>query len=283
MTKVNKSLSLSILSVLPPPFSSLLIPPTATALTPVQYLGPASTYGVLANTPNIPNTGPTTISRTAGNNVGIWTAASFVGAGSVTMTGGTQNLGNTPAQTAQADLTTAMVTLNGLSANQPDPGVELGGQTLPAGVYSRGTFGITTTLTLNGGGDPNAIFIFKAASTLITADGGASKVLLTNQAQACNVYWVVNSAATLGTNSIFVGHVLSAAAVTAKTGANIQGQLMSRDAAVTMDTNVITNNNCAPVTRTVTYNGNTSTSGTVPVDSLSPYVTGSSVTVLGNS
>jgi hypothetical protein len=215
MTKVNKSLFLRILAVLPLLFVYLLIPPTATALTPVQYLGTASTYGVLANTPNITNTGPTTISGTAGNNVGIWTAASFVGAGSVTMTGGTQNLGNTPAQTAQADLTTAMVTLNGLSANQPDPGVELGGQTLPAGVYSRGTFGITTTLTLNGGGDPNAIFIFKAASTLITADGGASKVLLTNQAQACNVYWVINSAATLGTNSIFVGHVLSVAAVTA--------------------------------------------------------------------
>jgi len=38
-----------------------------------------------------------------------------------------------------------------------------------------------------------------------------------------------------------------------------------------------------PVTYTVTYNGNTKTSGNVPVDGSSPYLTGSSVTVLGNS
>ena len=147
----------------------------------------------------------------------------------------------------------------------------MGGQTLTAGVYSNGTFGITTTLTLDGGGDPNAIFVFQSAATLITADGGASKVLLTNQAQACNVYWTVGSAATLGTSSIFAGHVLGIATITAKTGANIEGQLLSRDAAVTLDTNTITNNNCAAavvpapaITYRVTYDGNTSNGGLFP-------------------
>ncbi len=37
------------------------------------------------------------------------------------------------------------------------------------------------------------------------------------------------------------------------------------------------------VTYTVTYNGNTRTSGSVPVDGSSPYISGSSVTILGNS
>jgi len=37
-----------------------------------------------------------------------------------------------------------------------------------------------------------------------------------------------------------------------------------------------------PTTYTVTYNGNSETSGTVPVDSSSPYLSGSTVTVLGN-
>ncbi len=37
------------------------------------------------------------------------------------------------------------------------------------------------------------------------------------------------------------------------------------------------------ITYTVTYNGNTSTSGNTPTDSSSPYVSGSTVTVLGNS
>jgi uncharacterized repeat protein (TIGR02543 family) len=38
-----------------------------------------------------------------------------------------------------------------------------------------------------------------------------------------------------------------------------------------------------PTTYTVTYNGNTNTSGTAPVDGSSPYSAGSTVTVLGNS
>lgn len=38
-----------------------------------------------------------------------------------------------------------------------------------------------------------------------------------------------------------------------------------------------------PVTYTVTYNGNTNTSGTIPVDGSSPYAASSTVTVLGNS
>lgn len=38
-----------------------------------------------------------------------------------------------------------------------------------------------------------------------------------------------------------------------------------------------------PITYTVTYNGNTNTSGTIPVDGSSPYAASSTVTVLGNS
>ena len=38
-----------------------------------------------------------------------------------------------------------------------------------------------------------------------------------------------------------------------------------------------------PTTYTVTYNGNTNTSGTAPVDGSSPYIAGSTVTVLGNT
>ena len=40
---------------------------------------------------------------------------------------------------------------------------------LPAGVYSAGTFEITKTLTLDARNDPDAVFIFTAASTLVTA------------------------------------------------------------------------------------------------------------------
>jgi len=279
MKTIKKYSFLRILAVFPLLFLFLYAPTSASALTPTGYLGSAVSFGVLADA-GVTNTGSTTIAGTAGNDVGSAPTASFTGSGGVTMTGGTVHLNDTAAQNAQTALTTAYTTLSTLATTKPDPGVELGGQTLTAGVYAHGTFGITTTLTLDGGGDPDAIFVFQSAATLITADSVASKVVLTNQAQACNVYWTVGSATTLGTDSTFVGHVLSIAAITAKTGADIEGQLLSRDAAVTLDTNTITNNNCvSATTRSVTYNGNSSTGGVVPVDSLSPYLTGSTVTI----
>ena len=79
-----------------------------------------------------------------------------------------------------------------------------------------GTFGITGTLTLDAQGDPNAVFIFKAASTLITAS--ASSVNLVNGAQAANVFWLVGSSATLGTYSILRGNIMALASITVTTG-----------------------------------------------------------------
>jgi len=64
---------------------------------------------------------------------------------------------------------------------------ELGGSTLKPGVYSSGTFGLNNTLTLDAGGDANAMFVFQSADTLITASG--SHVNLINGATACNVFW----------------------------------------------------------------------------------------------
>jgi hypothetical protein len=117
-------------------------------------------------------------------------------------------------------------------------------------VYTSGTLGITGTLTLNTLGNPNAVFIFKAASTLITAS--ASQVIVLNGAQACNVFWQVTSSATLGTGSHLIGTVMALQAITANTGATIQGRLLARNAAVTLDNNTITRNVCAAATPTPT-------------------------------
>ena len=63
-------------------------------------------------------------------------------------------------------------------------GTELANQTLVAGVYSSlsGTFGMTGTLTFDGEDNADSVFIFKAATTLITA--GTGNVALINGAQA---------------------------------------------------------------------------------------------------
>jgi len=93
-------------------------------------------------------------------------------------------------------------------------------------------------LTLDAQGDPNAIFIFEAASTLSTAS--STNVILVNGAQASNVFWVVGSSATLGTYSILRGNVLAQASITVTTGTTVDGRALARTAAVTLDTDTIT-------------------------------------------
>jgi len=117
-------------------------------------------------------------------------------------------------------------------------GVELGGTTKTPGIYSSGTFTITGTLTLDAQNNPNAVFIFQAASTLTAADD--SVITLINGAQAANVFWQVGVSATLGTNSVFKGNILALTSITLNHGANVEGRLLARNGAVTLDTNIVT-------------------------------------------
>jgi hypothetical protein len=105
-----------------------------------------------------------------------------------------------------------------------------------------GTFGIIGTLTLDAGGDATAVFIFKTASTLISANN--SNVVLTGGAQACNVFWQVGSSATLGTGSNFRGSILALTSITLVTGANVDGRVLARNGSVTLDSNTITKPTC---------------------------------------
>lgn len=122
---------------------------------------------------------------------------------------------------------------------------ELGGTTKNAGIYdsAAGTFGITGTLTLDAQGDADAVFIFKAASTLITAS--ASNVSLINGAQACNVFWQVGSSATLGTTSDFKGNILALTSITDNGGSTVEGRLLARNGAVTLNNTTVTKATCA--------------------------------------
>ncbi len=96
---------------------------------------------------------------------------------------------------------------------------------------------------MNAQGNPDAVFIFQAGSTLITGVG--SRVALVNGAQACNVFWQVGSSATIGTNTTFVGTIMALTSITLKTGATVAGRALARNGAVTMDNNVITRPTCA--------------------------------------
>jgi len=216
-----------------------------TGPTPVG-LGTAGSFAVLAGS-TVTNTGPSVIS----GDVGVSPGSAIVGFPPGIVVNGVFHPADAVAAQAQADLTTAY---NDAAGRSPVTAVgpELGGLTLAPGVYGGGTLEITGTLTLDAQGDPNAVFIFQAASTLITAS--ASSVSLINGADPCNVYWQVGSSATLGTGSDFVGTILALTSITAQTGADVEGRLLARNGAVTLDTNTITRPDCAvtpPTTPTV--------------------------------
>jgi len=252
--------------------------PADAAQAPVG-LGSAGSFAVLSGA-GITNTGPTTIT----GDVGTFPTPSETGFGSVTL-GGTNHVGDAVTQQAKTDLTTGYNTAAG-AGPATAVATELGGRTLTPGVYNSPTLGLTGTLTLNTLGDPAAVFIFQASSTLITAS--SSSVIVLNGGTACNVYWKVGSSATLGTGSHIVGSVLALTSITATTGATIDGRLLARNGAVTLDHNTITAQTCAAVTATPHTNtgvtaptptGNGLGSGTaVPGASGSPTPTGLAVT-----
>lgn len=163
--------------------------------------------------------------------------------------------------TAKNDLTTAFLDAAGRTP-VTTVATELGGTTKTAGVYDSNstTFGITAgagPLVLDGQGNPDAVFIFEMgfAGTGLTA-GPGSQVQLINGAQACNVFWRLESA-TIDTTSVFKGNVLALTSITVNNGANIEGRLLARNGTVTLNNDVIT----IPSTCTTAGGGGGSTTG----------------------
>ena len=136
------------------------------------------------------------------------------------------------------------------------------GRTLTAGVYnSTSTMALTGAVTLDAKGDPNAVFIFQIASTLTT--GSASHVNLINGAQPCNVFWKLD-AATLGTNSTFVGTILALTSISVQTGTTVEGHALARNGQVSLDTNTFTTPASTTATTTTTTALPTTTSVPAP-------------------
>jgi Ice-binding-like len=199
-------------------------------------LGTASAFAVLAGT-TVTNTGPSVVTGDLGVSPG--TAVTGFPPGTVL---GAQHDADAVALQAQSDLTTAY---NDAAGRTPPVSVsgDLVGKTLTPGVYkSTSSLGLTGTVTLNGEGDPGAVFIFQVASTLIT--GSASHVDLTGGAQACNIFWQVGSSATLGTHSTFAGNVLALTSISVETGTTVDGRVLARNGQVSLDDNTITRANC---------------------------------------
>jgi hypothetical protein len=213
--------------------------PAATAQAASVPLGTADGFAVLAGS-TITNTGPSVISGDLGLSPG--TAVTGFPPGTVAM--GTVHRTDAVALQAQRDLTLAYDDAARRSSTAAIS-ADLAGSTLTAGVYtSASSLGLSGALTLDARGDPSAVFVFQAGSTLTV--GSASRVLLIGGAQACNVFWQVGSSATIGSASAFAGNVLALTSISLTTGATLNGSALARNGAVTLDTNAVTKAACAP-------------------------------------
>jgi type VI secretion system secreted protein VgrG len=195
-------------------------------------LGAAAPFAVLASS-TVTNTGGTNVT----GDVGVSPGAAIVGFPPGIITG-TMHAANATSLSAQNSITTAYNMLAVQPCDQNLTGQNLGGLTLTPGVYCFNTSAqLTGTLTLNGLGNPGSVWVFQTGSTLTTASG--ANVNFTNGGQACGVHWQIGSSATIGSGTSFRGNIFAQASITMNTGANNQGSLYARTAAVTLDTNAV--------------------------------------------
>jgi hypothetical protein len=180
------------------------------------------------------------------SNVGTSSLTGDIGSNSVTVTGfppgivvGT--IHNPPDPTlAQAalDVVTAYSDLSAIACGVTI-GTTLGNnQVLVPGVYCQSAATILNgDLTLDGGGDPNALFIIKIGGALIT--NANSRVILTNSTSLCNVYWQITGQVDLA-GSVFRGTILSQGAINLSNGSSLEGRGLSTGGAITLNNNVVT-------------------------------------------
>jgi len=195
---------------------------------PAPILGTAATYGILAGSTVTCVTG-----GTINADVGVSPGSTTTGFPPCVITGST-NLANAAAAQAQVDLTAAYNYLAGLPCGTVVTPADLGGRTLPPGVYCvASSMAVTGTVTL--AGPASGVWVFQMGSTLTT--GTTANIALSGGALASNVWWQVGSSATLGTGTTFRGNIVALTTITLVDNATMLGRALARNGAVSLGTN----------------------------------------------
>jgi hypothetical protein len=200
-------------------------------------LGAARTFAVLGAS-EVASTG---LSAVTGD-VGVSPGSAINGFPPATATGSFHSADDVAAA-AHADAGLAYTYLAGLASlpanNLSD--TDLGGLTLDPGVYKfDAAAGLTGALTLDAGGDSDAVFVIQIASSLTTASG-ASVVVINGGGNydESNVFWQVGSSATLGLGTAFTGNILAYASITLDTGSTMTGNALALNGVVSLDASTV--------------------------------------------
>jgi hypothetical protein len=228
------------------------------ASTTAVDLGQASSYAVLSgasvgNTVNAVGAPYTTLR----GDLGVNASAQPTGFPPGVVTG-TIRVGATVGP-AFTDLTAAYNSISDRTGGTALAG-DLAGMTLAPGLYSAaGAVSDTGTVTLNGEGDPNAVFVFQVGGALNLAAG--AQVTLTNGAQASNVFWQVNGAAAIGANATFAGTLMALDAIAVGAGSEVNGRALALNGAISLNSNEFYS---APPVVTITGGATTITNNSTP-------------------
>jgi hypothetical protein len=210
----------------------LTVTPAFAASTSTVDLGQASTYAVLSGA-SVANTvsadgAPYTTLR---GDLGVMADVQPTGFPPGVVTGSTR-VGTSVTQ-AYADLGAAYSDVAGRTGGTAIAG-DLAGTTFAPGLYSAAAaVADTGKVTLDGGGNPNAVFVFKIDAALNVAAG--AQIVLSNGAQASNVFWQVNGAAAVGAGAKFTGTLMASAAIAIGAGTKVNGRALALNGAISLN------------------------------------------------
>ncbi len=225
----------------------IVVIPIQTSVHTAVPLGASAQFAVLAgslisNVPNSSIVGNIGLSPAAGSLITGFGATEVSGTMyTVDATGPAGAVTNAVMLTAaKGDLTIAYNDAAGRTATDIVAlAGNIGGLTLTPGLYkSTGSLEISSgQLTFDALGNSDAVFIIQIASTLTMTSG--RQIILSGGAKAANIFWQVGTSATLGTSAVFKGTIMADQSVSVNTGASIEGRLMARIAAVTIEGSVV--------------------------------------------
>lgn len=218
-------------------------------------LGAAASFSVLGSSA-VTNTGTTTVS----GDLGVSPGTSITNGGVLTIGGATHNNDVTSIQ-AHTDAGTANT--NMLSQGSTGSiGPALDGLNLVPGVYDIGAGRLNGgVLTLNGQG----VYIFRASSDFVSS----GSISFTNGARACDLYWDVQTQATINGTS-FAGTIVAGSGVVFGSGVSLDGRALvfGGTGPVTMIGDTISGPSCAAIAST---SSSTTTTSSTTTSSVSTY------------